>query len=211
MQGVNTFFYIVILILSVIIHEICHGFMAEYFGDKTARLAGRLTINPLKHLDMLGSVILPLLLIMTNAGFVVGWAKPVPYNPNNLSNRKWGTIAVAGAGILANFALAIFFGLMIRIAYSIGFASEPFYFITGLIVFVNLLLAFFNLMPFPPLDGSKILFALLPAQLSHLEGFFEKYSIVLFLFFIFFVWEHIFPFVFPLYKILTGMYPAFLQ
>lgn len=210
MQGVNTFFYIIVLILSVIIHEICHGFMAEYFGDKTARLAGRLTINPLKHLDLLGSVILPLLLIMTNAGFVVGWAKPVPYNPNNLSNRKWGTISVASAGILANLALAIFFGLMIRIAYSIGFTSESFYFITGLIVFVNLLLAFFNLMPFPPLDGSKILFALLPARLSNLEGFFERYSIVLFLFFIFFVWDHIFPFVFPLYKILTGVYPTFL-
>ena len=121
MDTINTIFYIVILILSVIIHEVSHGFMAEKFGDKTARFAGRLTMNPLKHLDLFGSVILPLMLIITKAGFLIGWAKPVPYNPNNLTNRKWGTVAVAGAGILANLVIAIVFSIFIRLGMYFGF------------------------------------------------------------------------------------------
>jgi Zn-dependent protease len=83
--------------------------MAEYFGDKTARFAGRLTLNPIKHLDMFGSILLPALLVLSHSPFLIGWAKPVPYNPENLSNKKWGTIAVASAGVLANFAIAILF------------------------------------------------------------------------------------------------------
>lgn len=209
MDTINTIFYIVILILSVIIHEVSHGFMAEKFGDKTARFAGRLTMNPLKHLDLFGSVILPLMLIITKAGFLIGWAKPVPYNPNNLTNRKWGTVAVAGAGILANLVIAIVFSIFIRLGMYFGFVSEGFYFIAGLIVFVNLLLAFFNLMPFPPLDGSKILFAFLPARYAHFEEIFEKYAIVLFLFFIFFIWQHIFPAIFYIYHLLVGSIPGF--
>src|SRR3989338_11022087 len=101
MDATNGIFYIAILVMSVVIHEISHGFVAELFGDSTARRAGRLTLNPLRHLDLFGSIILPTLLILSQAGFVVGWAKPVPYNPDNLSNRKWGTIAVASAGDLA--------------------------------------------------------------------------------------------------------------
>src|SRR3989344_2287142 len=103
MDATNAMFYIAILIMSVVIHEVSHGFMAEHFGDKTARDAGRLTLNPIKHLDMFGSILLPALLVLSKAGFIFGWAKPVPYNPDNLSNKKWGTIAVASAGILSNF------------------------------------------------------------------------------------------------------------
>lgn len=185
----------------------CHGFMAEYFGDKTARLAGRLTMNPIKHLDLFGSIVLPFLLIITNSGFVVGWAKPVPYNPNNLRDKRKGTLAVASAGILANIFIAIFFGVIMNIAGKIGGFSDSFYFITGLIVFVNLLLALFNLMPFAPLDGSKILFNILPVRFSNLEAFFEKYSLILFIIFIVFVWGHIFPVVLPIYDLLTGGAP----
>ncbi|MEK7140394.1 MAG: site-2 protease family protein, partial [Patescibacteria group bacterium] len=154
MSATDIVFYIAILIMSVVIHEVSHGFVAEYFGDKTARYAGRLTLNPLKHLDLFGSIILPLLLIVTKAGFIVGWAKPVPYNPDNLSNKKWGTISVALAGILANLAIALVFGAVIQVANYFQFVSDSFFFICGMIVFLNLLLAFFNLMPFPPLDGS---------------------------------------------------------
>ena len=181
--------------------------MADYFGDKTARLAGRLTLNPLPHLDLFGSVLLPVLLIVSHAGFLFGWAKPVPYNPNNLRNRKWGTVAVAGAGIIANLFIAIVFGIIIRIATASHFASPALYFICGMIVFVNILLAFFNLMPFPPLDGSKILFAFLPARFAHLETVFEKYSIIIFLLFIFFIWQHIFPAVVYLYSLIVGAPP----
>src|SRR3989344_2555865 len=118
MNATNAIFYVAILIMSVVIHEISHGFMAEYFGDNTARNAGRLTLNPLKHLDLFGSIILPAFLILSKAGFLFGWAKPVPYNPDNLSDRKWGTIAVAVAGVSANFLIAIVFGLIIRFSSS---------------------------------------------------------------------------------------------
>ena len=210
MSAIDVVFYIAVLIMSVVIHEISHGYVAEMFGDKTARLAGRLTLNPLRHLDMFGSIILPLILVLTKAGFIIGWAKPVPYNPDNLSNRRWGTIAVATAGIFANLAIAVVFGMAIRLAMYFGFTYEPLYFIAGLIVFLNLLLALFNLMPFPPLDGSKILFSLLPARFYHLEALLERYAIIVFLLFIFFLWNQIFPVVIYLFKLLTGVGPELL-
>lgn len=204
MQGIDVIFYIAVLIMSVVIHEISHGYAAEYFGDKTARYAGRLTLNPLKHLDMFGSIILPLILILTKAHFLVGWAKPVPYNPENLSNRKWGTVAVAVAGILANLAIAIIFGIVIRLATHFGISYEPLYSICGMIVFLNILLAFFNLMPFPPLDGSKILFAFLPARFAHWEFFLERYALVIFILFLFLVWPYLSPAIFFLFRLLVG-------
>lgn len=209
MDTTNTIFYIVVLVMSVIIHEISHGFMAEKFGDHTARDAGRLTINPLVHLDLFGSIILPVLLIISNAHFLFGWAKPVPYNPNNLTNRRWGTLAVASAGIIANLSVAIIFSIFIRIGLYANFENPSFYFICGLIAFVNLLLAFFNLMPFPPLDGSKILFSFLPARFARYEDFLERYSIIIFLLFIFFIWDHIFPAIFYIYHFLVGVNPVF--
>src|SRR3989338_973055 len=154
-------FYIAILIMSVVIHEVSHGFMAEFFGDKTARFAWRLTLNPIKHLDLFGSIILPVVLVLSHSPFLFGWAKPVPYNPDNLSNKKWGTIAVAAAGVLSNFAVAIIFGIIIRLSSSFSL-PDAFYSITFMIVITNLVLAIFNLIPIPPLDGSKILFAFLP-------------------------------------------------
>ncbi len=204
MQGIDIIFYIAVLIISVVIHEISHGYAAEYFGDKTARYAGRLTLNPIKHLDMFGSIILPLILVLTKANFLIGWAKPVPYNPDNLSNRRLGTLAVALAGIIANLSIAIFFGILMRIAYFYGFASQPFYFISGLIVFINIALAVFNLMPFPPLDGSKILFSLLPYNLARFEQLFEQYSIFIFLIFLFFVWERVAPIIPMLFGLIAG-------
>lgn len=156
-------FIILILIFSVVLHEVSHGYAANYLGDPTARLAGRLTLNPLKHLDLIGSVIIPAILILTNAGFVFGWAKPVPYNPYNL--RKGGKLAeaiVAGTGPASNFLIAIIFGLLMRFGIIFGFATAPFIQIAGIIVFVNIMLGVFNLMPIPPLDGSKVLAGILP-------------------------------------------------
>ena len=210
MDAIDIIFYIAILIMSVVIHEVSHGFVAEYFGDKTARFAGRLTLNPLRHLDLFGSIILPLILVISKAGFIIGWAKPVPYNPENLSNRRWGTIAVAFAGIFANLVVALIFGLIIRLAVYFDFTYPPLFFISGLIVFLNLLLALFNLMPFPPLDGSKILFSLLPSRFYHLEALLERYAILVFLLFIFFIWNQVFPIVVFLYNLFTGGSPGFL-
>ena len=180
MQATDAIFYILILIMSVVIHEVSHGFVAEYFGDKTARFAGRLTLNPLKHLDMFGSILLPALLVITQSPFLFGWAKPVPYNPENLRNKKLGTIAIASAGVLANLFIALMFGLILR--FSLGMnVPNGFDFIVSSIVVVNLGLAIFNLIPIPPLDGSKIFFNLLPRSFYGLTSFFENYSFVLLL------------------------------
>src|SRR3990172_3306351 len=205
MQEINTIFYIVILIMSVIIHEISHGYAAKFLGDNTAEYAGRLTLNPLKHLDPIGSVLVPLILIISKAGFVFGWAKPVPYNEFNLRNRKWGTVVVASAGIISNLTLALLFGLLIRISISMDFASPAFLSISGLIVLVNIVLGIFNLIPIPPLDGSKILFSLLPAGWRRVQIILEQYSLVFLIIFIFFFFQYLSPVIFGLFKFLTGV------
>lgn len=210
MQAIDVIFYIVILIMSVVIHEASHGFMAERFGDNTARRAGRLTLNPLKHLDLFGSVLLPILLYFS-AGFAFGWAKPVPYNPNNLRNKKWGTIAVASAGILANIFIAVLFGLFIRFAPSLGlpvfnsFSPDPFYKITINIVAVNTALALFNLVPIPPLDGSKIFFNLLPRSMAGIVEFFESYSLILLIVFIAFFSNYLYVPLAFFFHLFTGI------
>lgn len=156
---------IAILILSIVLHEVAHGFAANWLGDPTARLAGRLTANPLPHIDPLGSVIIPAMLFLSGTPFLFGYAKPVPYNPYNLRNQKWGESMVAVAGPAANFILAFIFALIIRFSEVLGL-SAAFIEMAGYIVFINILLAVFNSIPFPPLDGSKIIVPFLPFGLS---------------------------------------------
>ena len=190
--------------MSIVIHEVSHGFMAEYFGDDTARNADRLTLNPIKHIDLFGSIFLPAVLVLSNSPFLFGWAKPVPYNPNNLSNKKWGTIAVAGAGVLANFFIAIVFGVIIRSTSGMAFSSG-FYVITSAIVIVNLALAIFNLVPIPPLDGSKILFSLFPESISSKIFLYEQHSLILLLVFIVFFSDYLYPILAFLFHLITGL------
>jgi Zn-dependent protease len=204
MDATNSIFYIIILIMSVVIHEVSHGFVAEYFGDNTARNAGRLTLNPIPHLDLFGSIFLPAILVLSHSPFLFGWAKPVPYNPNNLSNRKWGTVAVAAAGILANFFIAIVFGIIIRISFHFA-PPESFYFITSAIVIVNLALAIFNLIPIPPLDGSKIVFSFLPESAFSFILTYERYSLIILLIFIVFFSGYLFPILSILFHLITGL------
>ena len=204
MDATNAIFYIVILIISVVIHEVSHGYVAEYFGDKTARFAGRLTLNPIKHLDLFGSILLPALLVISHSPFLIGWAKPVPYNPDNLTNRKWGTIAVASAGVIVNFLIAIFFGLLLRFSQGMN-VPVGFPFIISSIVLVNLALGIFNLVPIPPLDGSKILFNLLPASSYRILGSLERYSLILILIFVIFFSNYLFPILTFLYHLITGL------
>lgn len=198
-------FQIAILIMSVVIHEVSHGYAASMLGDETARYQGRLTLNPLRHLDPFGSVILPLLLYITHAGFIFGWAKPVPYNPYNLRPGRWSEAIVAMAGPISNITIAIIFGIILRAGQTHGWATPAFLEITTVIVFINILLAIFNLMPIPPLDGSKLLFALFPSKLDVIRGFFERYGLILVIFFIFFVWQFISPIVFFLFRLITGI------
>jgi Zn-dependent protease len=159
-MDIFTIFFLLVLFFSIIIHEVSHGFAAEMLGDPTARLQGRLTLNPLPHIDPIGSILVPAILIFSHSGFLFGWAKPVPYNPYNLKNQKWGEAIVAVAGPMANIFIAIIFGMIIR--FGAGTLQENFIYLSGMIVFVNIMLAFFNLIPIPPLDGSKLLKSLLP-------------------------------------------------
>jgi Zn-dependent protease len=210
-QFIDGIFYVVVLIMSIVIHEFAHGYSAYLLGDDTARLQGRLTLNPLKHLDPFGSVILPLLLIISNSGFVIGWARPVPYNPNNLKKSRWSNMIVAFSGIAANLLIAIIFGLLIRFAPSLGlpvynqFSVQAFYKISSMIVLMNLVLALFNIIPIPPLDGSKILFSFIPAKFREIENFLERWGIFVLLFFIIFLWSYVSPLIYIAFSFLTGM------
>lgn len=160
---VKLFIYIVI-ILSAVFHEYAHGWAAYQLGDSTAKDAGRLTLNPLVHLDLFGTVIIPLFLLFSS-GIFLGWAKPVPYNPYNLKDLKYGTLKVAAAGPGVNLLIALTLGLILRFflpTLSVYNPTLPFF--LGFIVYVNIFLALFNLLPFPPLDGSKIFADLFPNQ-----------------------------------------------
>ena len=203
MQVIDTVFYIAILIMSVVIHEVSHGYVAELYGDKTARHAGRLTLNPIVHLDIWGSVIIPALLYFST-GFAFGWAKPVPYNPDNLRDKKWGTVAVAAAGVLANLFIAVFFGLVLRFTYKLSMPAGYDFMIYSIVV-VNLALAIFNLVPIPPLDGSKILFTLLPSRFDGIVRSIEQYSLILLIIFIFFFSEYLSPILTFLFSLITGL------
>lgn len=156
---------ILVLIFSVVMHEMAHGYAANWLGDPTARLAGRLTANPIPHLDPMLSVILPGLLIMTGSPILFGAAKPVPYNPYNFTNQKWGEAIVAAAGPAANIAIAIIFALLIHSAEALSL-SATFISLAFSVVILNIFLALFNLVPIPPLDGSKILPKFLPVSLA---------------------------------------------
>ena len=170
-------FIVIILIFSIVIHEISHGAVANYLGDPTAKYAGRLTLNPLKHLDPIGSVVVPVFLIIlaktTGGGIIFGWAKPVPINPYNFRDQKYGSMKVALAGPGANLAIALFFGLLLRFvpASIIPLGALSMF---SFIVYINILLVIFNLLPSPPLDGSHVLFTFLPSSAQSIKIFLPK-------------------------------------
>ncbi len=204
MQEVDFIFSIAVLIMSVVIHEVSHGYVANALGDPTARYAGRLTLNPVKHLDFFGSFLVPAITYLLG-GIIFGWAKPVPYNPYNLKNQKWGPAMVAAAGPAANFMVAVFFGILIRAGSLYGFMSAPFMKISIMIVFINVILGVFNLIPVPPLDGSKVLFTVLPYRWRHVEDFLQRYGFFIILVLIFFFLDLIFPLVLLVFRLLTGV------
>ncbi len=184
---------LIVLILSIILHEVAHGYAADSLGDPTARLAGRLTLNPIPHIDLMGSIILPALLVFTQSPILFGWAKPVPYNPYNLRNKRWGEALVAVAGSATNILLAIIFGLIVRYGAGLGFDATALS-LASTIAFVNLFLGLFNLIPIPPLDGFTTLRALLPWNLAQSLIRFENkiraggaLSIILFLLIFYYV------------------------
>lgn len=196
--------YFLIFLFSVIIHEVAHGVAALWLGDPTAKYSGRLSLNPVKHIDIWGSVIVPLFMLLTT-NFAFGWAKPVPYNPYNLKNQKWGPALVALAGPTSNVILAIIFAIaanMINLSQAMkvdiianfnnwgvasslisGSLSAIFFELFVAIIFWNVILAFFNLVPIPPLDGSKLLFAVISVK-TETAAIMEQFGFFFLLFFI---------------------------
>jgi len=199
-----TIFSFIVLIFSVILHELAHGYTAFALGDPTAKYEGRLTFNPLKHLDPFGSVILPLLLVLSNVPIIIGWAKPVPVNPYNFRDQKWGEFKVALSGPGTNFAIALIFGLIIRFFYEFLPANLIGFFV--MVIQLNLVLAFFNLVPIPPLDGSWILFHFLPESFYKIKMVLQQYGTVILIIFLFFGGPRIIGyFVNLFFSLITGL------
>ncbi len=203
--------FLVIFLFSVVVHEVSHGLVAHRLGDSTAKERGRLSLNPLKHLDPIGSILVPgfllLLSFFSGPGIIFGWAKPVPVDFRRLRDQKYGPAKVALAGPLANLSLALVFGFFVRLGG--GWASGSVFggnllAVFGVIVWINLLLAVFNLLPIPPLDGSHILFALLPRRWQKYELVFQQYGLLLLLIFIFFFFNFLIPLLQFLFQLIVG-------
>lgn len=202
---VTLIFQLAVLLMSVVIHEFAHGWMAFRLGDSTAKYYGRLTLNPIKHLDFWGSFLVPLMIFIFSGGRAIfGWAKPVPFNPYNLRDQKYGIAKVAVSGPSANLLVALIFGLALRFFSPQLAAFEGLVQIFSLIVILNILLGIFNLIPIPPLDGSKILFTFLPASWDKLRIFLERYGMIILLFFIFFAFQWVLPLVFLIFQLIVG-------
>lgn len=195
----------VVLIISIILHEVSHGYMAEYLGDPTARMLGRLTLNPIPHIDMMGSIVLPLIFVLTGSPVVFGWAKPVPYDPRNIRGSAWkeryGGALVAVAGPMANIVLALIFGLLLRFLTLDQMMAQFFLMVT----IINISLAVFNLIPIPPLDGHHILSALLPYSLRQKYMELYRYSFILMFIVAFVLWQFVSPLVIIITQAITGL------
>ncbi len=201
MQPPLLIFEIIAIGFSIIIHEVAHGFMAEKLGDPTARRAGRLTLNPLKHIDPVGSILVPIITSFTHYPF--GWAKPVPFNPYNLKNRRSGELLIALAGPASNILIAVVFAIIFRLGASLGYAflDDCVY-----VIAINVSLAVFNLIPIPPLDGSKILFAAFPLTNRWLNArrMIEQSALILMIILVVFLWQYISPIIPTIIFFLVG-------
>jgi Zn-dependent protease len=173
------------VIFAITVHEVAHGWVAKKYGDNTASLMGRLTLNPIKHVDLVGTIILPGILLMTGTGFIFGWAKPVPVDPRNFKNPLNDMAIVALAGPVSNLLMATGWALIARLGVTIGAQTEvislPLIY-TGIAgISINLALAMINLLPIPPLDGSRILTGILPRQLAWQYNRLERYGFIILL------------------------------
>ena len=186
------------VLFAITIHEVAHGWMARRFGDRTAEMLGRLTLNPLKHIDPLGTVIVPAIALMST-GFLFGWAKPVPVAMRNLRNPRRDMMIVAAAGPGSNILMALFWAFFTKLTAMSGLEGMTlqFFLTMGQIgVLINVILAVFNMLPIPPLDGGRVLSGLLPPRASTRLDALEPYGLFIVLGFIFFGWRYFQPVIF---------------
>ncbi|MFA6437515.1 MAG: site-2 protease family protein [Candidatus Paceibacterota bacterium] len=206
MTSIFIVFQLIVLIFSAIIHEISHGAMANRLGDPTAKSMGRLSLNPLKHLEFFGSFLVPVMLwVLTKGSFVFGWAKPVPINPYNIQDQKRGLAKVALAGPASNLIMAIVFGMILRFLPQTNPQLILFGTFLSIIVQVNILLAVFNLIPVPPLDGSKIVFAFLPAKYYQWEQKMEQNKFIVLAIVLIFAPYILWPVISGIYRLIIGV------
>jgi len=204
-QIILTIVSLIIILFSVILHEVAHGTVAYALGDPTAKNSGRLTLNPISHIDPIGSILLPLLLYFTTAGrFVFGWAKPVPVNPFNYTDKRWGQLKVGIAGVAVNLLIAVVFSLLFRFSANSPYATHDFLSIIYLVAVYNFLLAIFNLLPLPPLDGSHVLFSLMGNRLPELRVFLENFGMYILLLLIYFGFDWISNVSLALFSLISG-------
>jgi Zn-dependent protease len=196
----ETIFILIVLYFSIVIHEIAHGSCALILGDDTAKREGRLTLNPIAHIDPIGTILLPLILSILNLP-VFGWARPVPVNPYNFKDRKKGIILVSLAGPLTNLLIAIFFSLLA--GFNFPRATIEFF---EIISVYNFSWAFFNLLPFPPLDGFHILYQILPDRFFQIKFFLLQYGFLILLVLIFFGLNPIFSFSEFLFNLISNFF-----
>jgi len=204
-------FLLPVLIFSVVVHECAHGIVAERAGDPTARMLGRITLNPIKHIDLVGSILVPGFLILTGSTFFIAWAKPVPVNPAYFKNKRQDEIKVSFAGPLSNLILSVIF-LILSLLWIDGFGvtdlSNKFLYVFRMGMYINLLLAFFNLLPIPPLDGSHILENMLPPEFAQIMAKIRPYG---FYILIGLMMTGFFRVIFIPVRIIYGMYQDIIQ
>jgi Zn-dependent protease len=168
------------VLFAITVHEVAHGWVASKFGDQTARLSGRLTLNPLKHIDLVGTILVPIVMLIFS-GFIFGWARPVPVDPRNMRNPRWNMIFVSAAGPISNLIMALMWAGFAKLAYSYlnGWFGVPLVLMGEAGVMINVVLAVLNCVPIPPLDGGRIVMSVLPKNISYTISKIEPYSFLI--------------------------------
>lgn len=172
------------VLFAITLHEVAHGWVASKFGDQTARLSGRLTINPIKHIDLVGTILVPLTMLMFTS-FIFGWAKPVPVDPRNMRNPKTDMAVVAAAGPLSNFVMALFWAAIVKLGLFLmpieGWFAQPLIYMGEAGIMINVVLGVLNCLPIPPLDGGRVLLNVIPGRMAWSLQRFEPYGFLVLL------------------------------